>query len=130
MRSTCSRRRAKVTNWNVGAERIKGYQADEIVGQHFSRFYTEEDREDGRPQRALAIAAREGRYEAEGWRVRKDGTRFWAHVVIDAIHDDMGELIGFAKITRDLTEKKRPTPRWPKRTRRCSRRRRWNRSAS
>jgi PAS domain S-box-containing protein len=97
----------EVTNWNVGAERIKGYQADEIVGQHFSRFYTEEDRLDGRPARALGTAAREGRYEAEGWRVRKDGTRFWAHVVIDAIHDDMGELIGFAKITRDLTEKKK-----------------------
>jgi PAS domain S-box-containing protein len=97
----------EVTNWNVGAERIKGYQADDIVGRHFSRFYTEEDRGDGRPARALAIAAREGRYEAEGWRVRKDGTRFWAHVVIDAIHDDMGELIGFAKITRDLTEKKK-----------------------
>ena len=96
-----------VSNWNVGAERIKGFQADEIVGQHFSRFYTEEDRIDGRPARALGIAAREGRFEAEGWRVRKDGTRFWAHVVIDAIRDDMGELLGFAKITRDLTEKKK-----------------------
>jgi PAS domain S-box-containing protein len=97
----------EVTNWNVGAERIKGYQADEIVGQHFSRFYTEEDRAGGRPARALAIAASEGRYEAEGWRLRKDGTRFWAHAVIDAIRGDMGELIGFAKITRDLTEKKK-----------------------
>ena len=97
----------EVTNWNVGAERIKGYQADEIVGQHFSRFYTDEDREGGRPQRALATAAHDGRYEAEGWRVRKDGTRFWAHVVIDAIRGEMGELIGFAKITRDLTEKKK-----------------------
>ena len=96
-----------VSNWNVGAERIKGYRADDIVGQHFSRFYTEEERTEGKPARALAIAAREGRYEAEGWRLRKDGTRFWAHVVIDAIHDDMGELIGFAKITRDLTEKKK-----------------------
>jgi len=96
-----------VSNWNVGAERIKGYQADEIVGQHFSRFYAEEDRADGKPARALATAARDGRYEAEGWRLRKDGTRFWAHVVIDAIRDDMGELIGFAKITRDLTEKKK-----------------------
>jgi PAS domain S-box-containing protein len=96
----------EVTNWNVGAERIKGYRAEEIVGQHFSRFYTDEDREGGMPQRALATAMRDGRYEAEGWRRRKDGTRFWAHVVIDAIHDDSGELIGFAKITRDLTEKK------------------------
>jgi PAS domain S-box-containing protein len=96
-----------VSNWNVGAERIKGYLADEIVGQHFSRFYTDEDRAAGMPARALGTAAREGRYESEGWRLRKDGTRFWAHVVIDAIHDDMGELIGFAKITRDLTEKKK-----------------------
>ncbi|MGJ9417343.1 PAS domain S-box protein [Massilia sp. CMS3.1] len=97
----------EVSNWNVGAERIKGYLADEIVGQHFSRFYTEEDRAGGMPQRALDTAAREGRFEAEGWRLRQDGTRFWAHVVIDAIHDDMGSLIGFAKITRDLTEKKK-----------------------
>ncbi|MGH8853353.1 MAG: PAS domain S-box protein [Telluria sp.] len=94
-----------VSNWNVGAERIKGYTRDEIVGSHFSRFYTEEDRASGLPKRALGTAASEGRYEAEGWRVRKDGTRFWAHVIIDAIGDD-GELIGFAKITRDLTEKK------------------------
>jgi len=97
----------EVSNWNVGAERIKGYLADEIVGQHFSRFYTEEDRAGGKPERALSTAASEGRYEAEGWRVRRDGTRFWAHVVIDAIRDEMGELIGFAKITRDLTEKKK-----------------------
>ncbi|VXC76124.1 PAS domain-containing sensor histidine kinase [Massilia sp. 9I] len=96
-----------VTNWNVGAERIKGYSLEEIVGSHFSRFYTEEDRGAGMPQRALGTAAREGRYEAEGWRQRKDGTRFWAHVIIDAIHDEGGELLGFAKITRDLTEKKR-----------------------
>jgi PAS domain S-box-containing protein len=97
----------EVTNWNVGAERIKGYSYDEIVGQHFSRFYTEEDRASGLPARAIGNAARDGRYEAEGWRVRKDGTRFWAHVVIDAIHDELGQLIGFAKITRDLTEKKK-----------------------
>jgi len=96
-----------VTNWNVGAERIKGYAYEEILGSHFSRFYTEEDREGGLPARALATAAREGRYEAEGWRVRKDGTRFWAHVIIDAIHGEEGALIGFAKITRDLSEKKR-----------------------
>jgi len=95
-----------VSNWNVGAERIKGYGADEIVGSHFSRFYAEEDRAGGLPGRALGTARVEGRYEAEGWRVRKDGTRFWAHVVIDAIHGDDGDLLGFAKITRDLTEKK------------------------
>jgi PAS domain S-box-containing protein len=96
-----------VTNWNSGAERIKGYTYDEIVGSHFSRFYTEEDRVAGVPQRALSTAAAAGRFEAEGWRVRKDGTRLWAHVIIDAIHDDEGELVGFAKITRDLTEKKK-----------------------
>jgi PAS domain S-box-containing protein len=96
----------RVTNWNTGAERIKGYAASEIVGQHFSRFYTEEDRAAGVPQRALATAARTGKFEAEGWRVRKDGTRFWANVLIDAIRDDAGELIGFAKITRDMTERR------------------------
>ena len=95
-----------VSNWNVGAERIKGYTHEEIVGSHFSRFYTDEERGGGMPQRALAVARRDGRYEAEGWRVRKDGTRFWAHVIIDAIYDDNGDLMGFAKITRDLTEKK------------------------
>jgi PAS domain S-box-containing protein len=94
-----------VTNWNTGAERIKGYKATDIVGQHFSRFYTPEDRNVGTPGRALETARREGRYEAEGWRVRKDGTRFWASVVIDAIYD-AGELIGFAKVTRDLTERR------------------------
>ncbi|WP_020652927.1 hybrid sensor histidine kinase/response regulator [Massilia niastensis] len=95
-----------VSNWNVGAERIKGYTYDEIVGQHFSRFYTDEDRLAGVPARALGTAGVVGRYEAEGWRMRKDGTRFWAHVIIDAIRGDDGELLGFAKITRDLTEKK------------------------
>ena len=95
-----------VSNWNVGAQRIKGYSEQEIVGQHFSRFYTETDRNGGLPARALGTAAREGRYEAEGWRQRKDGTCFWAHVIIDAIHDESGALIGFAKVTRDLTEKK------------------------
>jgi PAS domain S-box-containing protein len=96
-----------VTNWNSGAERIKGYTQDEIVGHHFSHFYTEEDRVAGVPVRALSTAAETGRFEAEGWRVRKDGSRFWAHVIIDAIHDDTGRLVGFAKITRDLTEKKK-----------------------
>lgn len=95
-----------VSNWNQGAERIKGYSEVEIVGRHFSTFYTDEEREAGVPARALSIARSTGRYEAEGWRVRKDGTRFWAHVVIDAIYDEEGALLGFAKITRDLTEKK------------------------
>jgi PAS domain S-box-containing protein len=94
-----------VTNWNPGAERIKGYKADEIVGQHFSRFYTLEDRRKGIPMQAILTATRDGKYEAEGLRVRKDGTEFWAHVVIDAIRDEKGELVGFAKITRDITER-------------------------
>ena len=94
-----------VTTWNPGAQRIKGYTASEIIGRHFSAFYTEEDRAAGKPQEALAAATREGRFETENWRVRKDGTRFWAHVVIDAIRDQNGELSGFAKITRDLTER-------------------------
>ena len=95
----------RVTNWNAGAERIKGYASSEIVGEHFSRFYTPEDVDIGLPDKALATAVRDGRYEAEGWRCRKDGSRFWAGVVIDAIYDD-GQLIGFAKITRDLTERR------------------------
>jgi PAS domain S-box-containing protein len=94
-----------VATWNAGAERIKGYKANEIIGQHFSRFYTEEDKAAGVPTRALATAGKEGRFEAEGWRVRKDGTRFWASVVIDAIHSNSGELTGFAKVTRDITER-------------------------
>src|SRR3954451_21692832 len=96
----------QVTNWNAGAQRFKGYTPDEIIGEHFSRFYTEEDRQTDLPRRALATAAREGRFEQEGWRVRKAGTRFWAHVVIDPIRDEHGTLIGFAKITRDITERK------------------------
>jgi PAS domain S-box-containing protein len=94
-----------VISWNAGTTRIKGYSADEIIGQHFSRFYTEEDRKSGRPQHALREAERHGRYEAEGWRVRKDGTRLFANVVIDAIRDENGALTGFAKITRDITER-------------------------
>ena len=94
-----------VATWNVGAQRIKGYATNEIVGKHFSQFYTEEDRAADMPARALKTAATEGQYEAEGWRVRKDGTRFWASVVIDAIRDDDGKLIGFAKVTRDATER-------------------------
>ena len=94
-----------VTNWNRGAQRIKGYRTEEIVGRHFSCFYTEEDRAANVPQQSLEIAARDGRYEAEAWRVRKDGSRFLANVVIDALRDDSGQLIGFAKITRDVTER-------------------------
>src|SRR6185312_15392399 len=95
-----------VSNWNQGAERIKGYKADDIVGQHFSRFYTEGDRRAGMPARALQTAKAEGRFEAEGWRVRKDGSMFWANAIIDPIHDDDGKLVGFAKITRDITERR------------------------
>src|SRR6478609_4231574 len=95
-----------VTSWNPGAERFKGYAPHEIIGQHFSRFYTDEDRATGLPARALETARREGKFEHEGWRVRKDGTRFWAYVVIDPIRTPTGELMGFAKITRDLTERK------------------------
>ena len=93
-----------ITNWNVGAEQIKGYSAGDIIGQHFSIFYTPEDRAAGLPFDSLERARREKRFEAEGWRVRKDGTRFLASVVIDAIYAD-GGLIGFAKITRDVTER-------------------------
>jgi PAS domain S-box-containing protein len=96
----------KVTNWNSGAQRIKGYSAEEIVGQDFSVFYTEADRAAGRPRIGLRAAAEQGRFEAEGWRVRKDGTLFWANVVIDAIRDESGALVGFAKITRDITDRK------------------------
>lgn len=95
-----------VASWNAGAQRIKGYDPSEIIGQHFSCFYTPEDQAAGLPARALATAARDGKFETEGWRVRKDGTHFWTHVVIDPIHDPKGELIGFAKITRDLTERR------------------------
>lgn len=96
-----------VTSWNAGAERFKGYRAEEIIGHHFSSFYLPEDREAGVPQRALATALEAGRFEAEGWRQRKDGSRFWASVVIDPVRSEAGELLGFAKITRDLTERKK-----------------------
>ncbi|OWW22881.1 hybrid sensor histidine kinase/response regulator [Noviherbaspirillum denitrificans] len=95
-----------ITNWNAGARRIKGYEQDEVVGTHYSRFYSEPDRSRGLPWNALATAEREGRFEGEGWRIRKDGTRFWAHVVIDPIRDESGTLIGFAKVTRDITERR------------------------
>jgi len=95
-----------VASWNAGAQRFKGYTAAEIIGRHFSMFYTPEDRQAGIPEIALKTAEQEGRFEREGWRVRKDGSRFWANVVIDAIRAPSGELLGYAKITRDLTERR------------------------
>jgi PAS domain S-box-containing protein len=95
-----------VMSWTPGAERIKGYSESEILGKHFELLYTPEDREAGLPSKGLERARQEGRHESEGWRCRKDGSRFWANAVIDAIHDDAGQLIGFAKITRDLTERR------------------------
>ncbi len=96
-----------VSSWNAGAEAIKGYSAAEIVGQHFSRFYTEQDRANGEPERALRTALKHGTFEKEALRIRKDGTTFWAHVVIDPIYDDTGALTGFAKITRDVSDRRR-----------------------
>jgi PAS domain S-box-containing protein len=95
-----------VTNWNAGGQRIKGYMPEEIIGQHFSRFYSAADQAAGRPARALRLALENGRYEEDGWRVRKDGTFFWASVVIDPIRDEDGKLLGFAKITRDISERR------------------------
>jgi PAS domain S-box-containing protein len=95
-----------IVTWNAGAQRIKGYASEEVIGQHFSLFYTEEDREAGLPAKVLGKATQEGRYEAEGWRVRKDGSRFWALVVVDPIRDERANLIGFAKVTRDMTERR------------------------
>ncbi|MFL5003533.1 MAG: MHYT domain-containing protein [Xanthobacteraceae bacterium] len=96
----------RITNWNSGAERLKGYRADEIVGRHFSCFYSEEDRRNGKPERALESALRQGNHKDEGWRVRKDGSRFWASAVIDAIYEGGTQLLGFAKVIRDMTERK------------------------
>ena len=95
-----------IASWNPGAQRLKGYSEAEVLGQHFSRFYTEEDRATGLPARVLATAAKDGKFEGEGWRVRKDGSRFWASVIIDPIRDSAGALVGYAKITRDLTERR------------------------
>jgi PAS domain S-box-containing protein len=95
-----------IVTWNEGAQRIKGYTADEIIGRHFSVFYPEEDARNHKPDWELEVAKREGRYEEEGWRLRKDGTRFWANVVITAIRDAEGRLRGFGKVTRDLTERR------------------------
>ena len=119
-----------VSTWNTGAQRIKGYAPEEIIGQHFSCFYTEEDRAAGVPAGALARAAQEERYEAEGWRLRKDGTRFWASVVIDRIADDSGALVGFAKVTRDITERLEAQQKLRQTQAQLARRRRWRRSAS
>ena len=96
-----------VTSWNAGAERIKGYSAHEIIGKHFSAFYTAEDRQAGKPAHSLETAARLGRYEQEAWRMRKDGTRFWANVTLTALRDREGHLIGFGKVTRDFSDRKR-----------------------
>lgn len=95
----------RVVTWNAGAERIKQYKASEIIGQHFSRFYSDEDRRDGKPLRLLKLAEREGHTEDEGWRLRKDGSKFWAQVTITGVRDSTGRLIGFGKVTRDLTER-------------------------
>jgi PAS domain S-box-containing protein len=95
-----------VSSWNPGAERIYGYRPEQIIGKNFASFYSNEDRQAGAPERAMEISAREGRFEQEGWRVRKDGSRFWANAIIDPIRNDMGDIIGFAKITRDITEQK------------------------
>ncbi len=97
----------RIVSWNEGAQKIKGYTAEEIIGQHFSCFYVSEDVDRGKPNEELTLAASEGRWEEEGWRLRKDGSRFWADVVITALHDKDGNLLGFTKVTRDITEGKR-----------------------
>lgn len=96
-----------VRSWNPGAQRIKGYRAEEIIGKHFSQFYTPEDIEAGKPEQAIKTAAEQGAYEAEGWRVRKDGSRFWANVILTAVHGETGKLRGFARVTRDFSDRKR-----------------------
>ena len=95
-----------VISWNTGAERLKGYKASEIIGQDSARFYTDEDRAAEWPQRVLEAAGRDGQFETEGWRIRKDGSRFWALAVVDAIRGENGELLGFGKVTRDITERR------------------------
>src|SRR5437870_1782046 len=99
--------KGRIQSWNTGAQRLKGYTQKEIIGQHFSVFYTRDDLANKKPQRELEKALTEGRVEDEGWRVRKDGTRFWANVVITALHDEKGKLRGFAKITRDMTGRRK-----------------------
>ena len=95
-----------VLNWNAGAERLKGYRAEEIIGKHFSVFYSEEDRNAGKPGEILKKAVAVGQLEEEGWRIRKDGSRFWAEIIITALYDESGKLRGFSKVTRDVTERK------------------------
>ena len=97
----------RVQSWNSGAQRVTGYGSEEITGRHFSIFYTVDDKNQDKPQKGLRTAEADGRFETEGWRVRNDGTRFWANVVMTAIRDDEGRLQGFAKVMRDLTERKR-----------------------
>lgn len=99
--------KGSIISWNEGAKRIKGYSEQEIVGKHFSTFYTSEDKQTKKPERELEIAIATGKYEEEGWRLRKDGSQFWAHVVITALFNDQDKLVGFAKVTRDLTERKK-----------------------
>src|SRR6185295_10054055 len=96
----------RIMTWNLGAQRLKGYAPEEIIGRHFSIFYTPEALESGWPAHELKVATLEGHFEDEGWRVRKDGSRFWANVVISALRDDDGKLLGFSKITRDLTDRR------------------------
>src|SRR5256885_3611906 len=96
----------KITSWNSGAQRIKGYSNEEVIGSHFSRFYTKEDAESGLPEKVLETADVSGHYEGEGWRVRKDGSRFWSSVVVTPLRDESGRLLGFSKITRDVTDRK------------------------
>ena len=96
-----------IISWNNGAQRIKGYQGAEIIGKHFSCFYPPDDLKNDKPRWELEIAAKDGRFEDEGWRIRKDGSRFWASVIITAVRDESGKLIGFAKVTRDFTERMR-----------------------
>jgi len=96
----------RVATWNAGAERLKGYRAAEILGRDFSCFYSSEDIDAGKPRRALETARNDGRYEEEGWRVRKDGSRFMANVVITVLRDPAGSVVGFAKVTRDMTDRK------------------------
>src|ERR687886_1144353 len=96
----------RIMSWNLGAERLKGYAADEIIGRHFSLFYPQDAVQSGWPAHELQVATVEGRFEDEGWRVRKDGSRFWANVVITALRDEEGKLLGFSKITRDLSDRR------------------------